>query len=225
MMQAAEPRHGDNLALVAGCSRSRNAPGWRCLRQGEVGSVFVVVPNVFTHQAHQVAFIEHDHMVEQIAAATPDPALCYPILPRTPKTGLLGLGAEALHRLDHFAIETGAAVKDQIARRRIVGKGFPQLLDHPGSLWMLGNMEMQNAPPVVRNDKEAIQHAEGQRRHGEEIHGSNRFAVVGEERRPAFGWIRTPRRFSHPPKYTTLGNVVAEHFQFAMDAVLVARTG
>jgi hypothetical protein len=38
-------------------------------------SIFVVVTDVLTHQTFQMAFIQNDHMVEQIAAAVADPAL------------------------------------------------------------------------------------------------------------------------------------------------------
>ena len=40
---------------------------------------------------------------------------------------------------------------------------------------MLGDVEMQDPPAIVADDKEAVEDAEGDRGHGEKIHGRNRF--------------------------------------------------
>jgi hypothetical protein len=37
---------------------------------------------------------------------------------------------------------------------------------------------VQDTPPVMGNHKEAIQHAESERWHSEEIHGSDGFSVI-----------------------------------------------
>jgi hypothetical protein len=47
-----------------------------------------------------------------------------------------------------------------------------------------GNVAVQNPPPVMGDDEEAIEHAESQRRHGEEVHRGNRFSVVIQESSP-----------------------------------------
>ena len=41
--------------------------------------------------------------------------------------------------------------------------------------------------------KEAIEELEGQRGHGEEIHGDDHLAMILQETEPAFGWIGLPR--------------------------------
>jgi len=43
---------------------------------------------------------------------------------------------------------------------------------------MPGDIEVQDTPAIMGNDEEAIQKAKGDGRHCEEIHRSNRFAVV-----------------------------------------------
>jgi hypothetical protein len=48
------------------------------------------------------------------------------------------------------------------------------------------------APPMLDNE-EAIQEPEGQRRHGEEVKGDDRFSMVSEEREPALGRIASAR--------------------------------
>jgi len=83
---------------------------------------------------------------------------------------------------------------------------------------MAGDMAMKDAPAVVRDDEKTIEHAEGQRRHGEKVHCCNRLAVVGKERRPAPGRLRTPWRFSHPTQYASLRDFEAEHLRLSVDA-------
>jgi hypothetical protein len=82
--------------------------------------VVMVVPDVLVHQALQMAFIENDHMVKEIAAAVADPALRDAVLPRTAETSSLRLNAKALDGLDDLFIELCASVKDQVTRRGVV---------------------------------------------------------------------------------------------------------
>src|ERR1035438_875760 len=53
----------------------------RLLVQPEVGSVVVIIGNVLGEESLQMALIQRDHVVEQVAAATSDPTLGDPILP------------------------------------------------------------------------------------------------------------------------------------------------
>jgi len=80
MMQAAEPWHGDDLAICTRmdlCFTSR-----RCfLLQREMRSVPVIIADVIRHQSFQMPLIEHDDMVEQVSAAVADPALRNAVLP------------------------------------------------------------------------------------------------------------------------------------------------
>ena len=52
---------------------------------------------------------------------------------------------------------------------------------------MVGNVEVENAPPIMANDEdeEAVKHSEGDGRHGEEVHGGDGFAVIAQEGEPA----------------------------------------
>jgi hypothetical protein len=83
---------------------------------------------------------------------------------------------------------------------------------------MLGYVEMQYVPPIMRDPKEAVQLAKGQRRHREEVHGRDDFAVIAQERSPAFRGFCTPRRFAHPAQHCSLRNVEAQHFEFTVNA-------
>jgi len=59
------------------------ALGGRLLRQPETGSVLVIVANVVGHQALQMTFIQHNHMIKQVATAISNESLGYSILPGT----------------------------------------------------------------------------------------------------------------------------------------------
>src|SRR5258705_12701590 len=55
------------------------------------------------------------------------------------------------------------------------GNASPQLLDDPSAGRMLREVEMQDTPAIMADDKEAVEDAEGDRWHGEEAHGRNPF--------------------------------------------------
>jgi hypothetical protein len=50
----------------------------------------MVIVDVLNHEPFQVAFIEDDHMVEQVPTAVADPAFGNTVLPRTSEAGSLG---------------------------------------------------------------------------------------------------------------------------------------
>jgi hypothetical protein len=83
---------------------------------------------------------------------------------------------------------------------------------------MPGDIDVQDAPPIMADDEKAVEHAEPDRRDGKEIHGRNRFPVVSKEREPTFGWFRLSRRPFHPTGNGSLRDIEAEHKKFAMDA-------
>ena len=47
---------------------------------------------------------------------------------------------------------------------------------------MLRDVEMQDTPAIVADDKETVEDAERDRGHGEEVHRRNRFPVILETR-------------------------------------------
>jgi len=217
MMQTAESWHRANVALGSGFVYGITT-GRRSLSQCKMSSVVMVITDVLVHQAFQMPLVQDDHMVEQIAAAVSNPALGNAVLPRAAEAGSFGLDAEAFHRFDDFAVELRSAIKDQITRRRVVRECLAQLLNDPLACRMLGHVAVKDTPPVVRDDEETVENAEGQRRHSEEVHRGNRLAVVAQKSRPSFHWLRTPRRFSHPTQHGSLGNIEAEHLQLAVNA-------
>lgn len=112
MMQAAEPGYGIHLRThrrTFCCFSSRRS----FLVQSEVGSVIVVIANVLGHEALEMAFIEHHHMVKQISTARPDKTFGQAILPWALDAGSFGLYSKAPDRLNNAVIKVTATVEDQ----------------------------------------------------------------------------------------------------------------
>src|ERR1017187_4937169 len=160
MMQTAKPwRRCDSAACISDC---RGFTARRSLLvQAKVRSILVIIADVLIHEAFQMTLIRNDHM-DQIPAATPDPALRHTVLPRTSETGPLRLNAKDLHRVAHLLVKIRAAVKDQIAGRRVVRERLAHLLNNPNTARVPGHIEMKNAPPVMGNDEEAVKNTKGQ---------------------------------------------------------------
>lgn len=93
-----------------------------------------------------------------------------------------------------------------------------QLLRDPRTAWMLGDVAMQNLPPVMRNDEETVQHSKRQSRHSEEVHRGDGFPMVAEKIRPSLCRLRAPRRSAHPAQDGAFRNIESEHRQLAVDA-------
>src|ERR1022692_3243308 len=74
----------------------------RLLIQPEVGSVVVIIGNVLGEESLQMALIQRDHVVEQVAAAASDPTLGDTILPGTPNRGTDRCHVQRAHRRWHF---------------------------------------------------------------------------------------------------------------------------
>ena len=183
-----------------------------------MGAILEIVKDVFVDQAFEMAPIENDRMVEQIPPAGAYPAFRNAVLPWTSETGALGLNAETLHSFDHFIVELRAAIKNHVAGDRVIGEGLAQLLNDPRTRRMARHLTLKNAAPVMRDDEKAVEHSEGQRWHGKEIHCGDGFPMIAQKGRPLLGRLRTPRRSLHPAQHGSLRKIEAKHFQFAVDA-------
>src|ERR1700752_1326385 len=83
---------------------------------------------------------------------------------------------------------------------------------------MAGDVQVQNLPPIVANNKEAVQQLERYRRDRKEIHGSDRFAMIAKKGQPASGKFWISGRSLHPTGDAALRHIETEHEQFAVDA-------
>jgi hypothetical protein len=165
-----------------------------------------------------VAFVNCDDVIQEITAATPYPTLCDSILPRTFERSADTIYPQGSNRCGDFQSILGITIKDDEPRSRSKWKCFSQLLDDPQACRMLGDIEVQDTPTIVTDDEKAIEHAEGDRRNGEEVHRGNRFPVITEKGKPALGWLRISRCPFHPTRDRSLRDIKTEHEKLAMDA-------
>src|ERR1035441_3981337 len=162
--------------------------------------------------------LTNDHMIDQIAAAVTDPTLGNAVLPGASEARPLGPDTEALYCVDNLFIELRAEIEDPITRRRVVRKCLAQLLNNPSTARLLRHIAVQDSPPIMRNDEETVQNAEGECRNGKEVHCGNCLTMVAQKRRPAFCRLGIARRFSHPAQHGSLRNVEAQHLQLSMNS-------
>jgi hypothetical protein len=120
--------------------------------------------------------------------------------------------SKASERLRNGAVEWDAPRAPSSQR----GSGLAQLLDDPSARRMLRDVNVQDAPPIMTDDKESVRRAERNRWHREEIHGGNRFPMVLKESQPALGPARISRRSFHPTGDGSLGKIQTEHEEFPM---------
>src|SRR5882762_10332404 len=181
-------------------------------------AILVVVSNILRKQASQVAFVNCDDVIQEITPATPYPALCDSILPRTSERGADRTHAQGPNRCGDFQSILGITIKDDEPRSGSKWKRFSQLLDDPRACRMLGDIEVQDTPTIVTDDEKAIEHAEGDRRNSKEVHRGNRFPVITEKGKPALGWLRLSRCPFHPTTDRSLRDFKTEHEKLAVDA-------
>src|SRR5712664_2884748 len=186
-------------------------PSPRCVRS------LVVVANILREETFQVAFVNCNDVIQEITAATPYPTLCDSILPRTFERGADWTHAQGSNRRGHFQSVLGITIKDDEPRGGSKWKCFSLLLDDPQACRMLCDIEVQDAPTIVTDDEKTIEHAEGDRRNSEEVHRGNRFPVIMEKGKPAFGWLRISRCPFHPTRARSLRDIKTEHEKLAMD--------
>ncbi len=216
MMQTTEPWRRDNFATR--CRTFCWLPTCGSLFvQAEVRSILMIVANVVIHKPLEMALVDHDDMIEQISAAVPDEALGHAVLPGTSNRGADWPYAKTLYGFQNLTMKSVLPIEDEVHWRGIVRERFTELLSNPRGRRVARDAAMKNTPPIMGNHEEAIEHAEGQRGHSEEVHRGNRFAMVAQKRCPTLGWLGISGSFAHPTKHGPFRNIEAQHSEFAMD--------
>ena len=181
----------------------------------------VVVIHIIPNQPPQMLFVDRDDVVENLTAATSDPAFCDSVLPWRLNTRALRLQAGCLQECNHLTAEFRVVVQQDVAVWIRSGKHFSQLLHYPIGSRMTGDMDMENSAVPVFNNEEAIQKFESQCGHGKEIHGDDCFAMVGEEGQPALGWITAASKASQISGHCALGDFKTKLQKFTVNSQCV----
>ena len=108
-----------------------------------MGSVFVVVGDVFTPQSPEVSLVQRDYVIEHFAANTSDPALCHSILPRAPNTRANRFQGTRLQKLEDIAVKLGVTVEQDVAVGTGKRQSLAQLLYDPVAGRMLREVVLQ----------------------------------------------------------------------------------
>jgi hypothetical protein len=116
----------------------------------------MIVSDVTSQNSAEMIFVENDHMIQTLAADRTDHSFDESILPRTPGRCDHFLD---LHPHDSpqklFAVNL-VTVSQQETRRRFVWARLDELLRRPGGRRMLGDIEMQHTPAIVRHHNQYI---------------------------------------------------------------------
>ena len=68
--------------------------------------------------------------------------------------------------------------------RRVIGEGLSQLLDHPPSRGMAGDVEVEDTPSPVVEDEPDVEEREAHGRDDEEVHSRDHVPVIPQESHP-----------------------------------------
>ena len=163
-------------------------------------------------------FVDGNHVVQQFATATSYPPFRDTILPRTANRGPYGRDTHGANGDRDFGAVPCVVIEDKKLDRGLVGKGLTQLLHNPGTRRMARYIEVKDASPVMSQDKEAVEHSQGDGRDGEQVHGRKGFSVIAQERKPSLCGLWTPRSKPHPSRHAWLRNLESEHDEFLVNA-------
>ena len=125
-----------------------------------------------------MTLIEGDDVIEQVAAATLNPPLGNAILPRTLERSANTFDFHRPDRSGSLGPILGIPVEDHKSGNGAVWKGFPQLLHNPQARRMPCHVEMQDAPPIMADDEEAVEHPKREGWNGEEVHRRNGLSMI-----------------------------------------------
>ena len=105
--------------------------------------------------------------------------------------------------------------------RTAIGTSRPYLasrskMRNPGG--MSCDVEMQHTPSAVADHEKAVEHTEGDGRHGEEVHGGDSFAMITQKGAPAPSQLGVSRGSVHPAGDGSFRDIEAWHQEFSVDA-------
>ena len=131
----------------------------RILVERQVSARPVVVPEVASQGTAEVLFAEDDDVIQTLAPDGADEALGEGVLPRAVRRRQDFTDTHALQALAEHVTVDRVAVAEEVGRSRVVREGVHDLLGRPGRGGMLGDIEVEDAPPVVGEHDEDEQDA------------------------------------------------------------------
>ena len=125
--------------------------------------------------------MQHDHMIEALTTNGSNHSLDIGPLPRRAGCRQDLADAHISQLFSEIMAENGITVAQQVARKLSEGKGLAHLLSRPLCSWVGGNIEVQNATPVMGQHQKHVENLEADRRHSEEIDGGQLLHMIVKE--------------------------------------------
>ena len=130
----------------------------RVLLQSQVRPVLIIVVHETLQVTGQAPFAEHDYVVQVLAANGADDPFHVSSLPGRTRCRQHLFDTHGFDLIEDFFPEDPVAISEQIAGRRVPGKGFAELLSGPLCGGMSGHGKVKNPAAVVIQHQKDIQH-------------------------------------------------------------------
>src|SRR5262249_42620933 len=145
---------------------------------------------VSAHQPPEVAFMEHEDVVQTLTADRADEPLHEGILPGRPWGDEEFANPHGPDSPDELLAVDTVTITKQVGRSRIIRKRFDELPSGPDGHGVVRGVDMEEFAAVVAEDDEDEQQAERQGRHEEEVHGDDLPGMRGQKGAPGGRWSR-----------------------------------
>ncbi len=129
-------------------------------------------------------FVDRNDMVQALSPDASDHSLRVTILPRASRRRPNLLNAHSFDLIVKPMTVNPISISNQISWRRVVRKGFDDLLSGPFCRWMLRDIEVNELATVVDQHNEYKQDSQSQRRNRKEIHRNKLAHMVMQKRLP-----------------------------------------
>ena len=144
----------------------------------------MVILKLTGQQSFEMAFVEYDHRVQAVASNAADEPFHEGILLRRLRCGEHFFDPPMYYPLLDVGAEDGIAVTKQVARGRVPGERFDDLLRGPLLRGMFCDVKVHHPAPLMGEDDEDKEYLEIHGGHHEEVDGNPFADMVFQKRFP-----------------------------------------
>ena len=156
MMQATDFRNRHDSARVG----KLDSPDIRRIFvEREMCASPVIVGKVADEDAAEVPFAQDQDVIQTLTSDGADKSLCKGILPGALRSCQQFSDSHALHALLKHVPVDAVAIAEEIERCAVIRESVHYLLGDPVGSWVLGHVEVDDAPTMVSKDDENEQDA------------------------------------------------------------------
>jgi hypothetical protein len=137
--------------------------GWadvgRILVEREMRPSLVIVGEVADEDAAEVPFAQDQDVIQALTSEGADKSLCKGILPGALRSRQQFSDSHALHALLKHVPVDAVAIAEEVERCTVIRESVHDLLGGPVGSWVLGHVEVDDAPTMVSKHDENEQDA------------------------------------------------------------------